>query len=202
MALLLPAVQYAREAARRTECKNNLRQIGTAIHNASAPKTFTGLLVHLELEQVSHSPEIRLAVFRCASDTGSPLVQVGGSEYARSNYAGVLGDGQKDGLYSRGVGLRDALDGLSNTFAVGEMNSVASDPQRAWASNPRASCRNALNTIDAQGLTGVDDFGSQHIGGGHFLIADGSVQFISDTIDLGTYHALATIAGSEPVSGF
>jgi prepilin-type N-terminal cleavage/methylation domain-containing protein len=52
VALLLPAIQAAREAARRSQCKNNLRQLALAVHNYESSKKRLPPSVAIDLEAV------------------------------------------------------------------------------------------------------------------------------------------------------
>ncbi len=57
--LLLPAVQQAREAARRMQCSNNLKQLGLALHNYES----TFKLFPMGGDSTSYSPQSMLLPF-------------------------------------------------------------------------------------------------------------------------------------------
>lgn len=54
------------------------------------------------------------------------------------------------------------------------------------------------NEMDANGYTNDGEYaGSYHPGGAQFLMTDGSVRFLSETIEMTTYRAMATRDGKE-----
>jgi prepilin-type processing-associated H-X9-DG protein len=91
-------------------------------------------------------------------------------------------------------------DGFSQTFMVGE-DVPEQNVHSMWAysNGDYASCDAPLNYFpDPPTPTywwKVMSFRSKHSGGANFCFVDGSVHFINEEIDLGTYQALATRDG-------
>jgi len=115
-----------------------------------------------------------------------------------------------DGLFFRGDGnkkrkMASISDGTSNTFMVGEdiplYNQWCSWP---YSNNAVGTCAIPPNyqmppkmTASPGNWPTTYSFRSKHSGGLQFALADGSVRFISESIDIATYRAMGTVAGNE-----
>src|SRR5581483_7460647 len=126
----------------------------------------------------------------------------------------------RDNVAGTGIGpdvgykVANITDGTSNTFMVGEMSwedYTTGTRYRSWVRGCQtggtavcAGAKNVTNRINTHSIALFNDmaFGSMHLGGCHFLLADGSARFVSENINMALYLSLASRDGSEPVSDF
>ena len=147
-----------------------------------------------------------------------------GIEVSLTSYKGVVGDctlyisifpGSPDCIMKRNcpgmfwrftylnpIHMSDIRDGTSNTLMVGE--DVMEDNYHSaafYANGEWASCHGPINYFPDPPTPNewwnVQTFRSLHPGGAHFCMADGSVHYVTQTINQNVYRALSTKAGGE-----
>ncbi len=212
VALLLPAVQAAREAARRAQSSNNLKQIGLAFHNyhdvygefpPAVVKDSTGrplysgrvlLLPFLEQssmydawakDQAWDSPQnmgLSQSVIKTFNDPANPNHTVTGE----TDYLFVTGTNTIfDPTFQGKMSFAQITDGTSNTLLAVEAKGSGinwAEPRDIDMSNPVAMPQ------------------SSHGAGNVVLFADGSVRTIARGLPPQQVHAAATRNGGEPMT--
>lgn len=105
--------------------------------------------------------------------------------------------------------MRHLTDGTSNTLFVGEaLSGRCTHSTWYFFNHTTATCAVPLNyymrntAITAGDWPNNYSFASQHVGGAHFLLGDGTVRFLSENIDLQLYRNLATVDGGEVIGEF
>jgi prepilin-type N-terminal cleavage/methylation domain-containing protein len=172
---------------------------------------------------------MNLTVFRCPTDVGpltfkdteDPLQLV----LPTGNYVGVFGDedihkcetmgiGQQcvgDGVYYHNsvVRFRDIVDGLSQTFFVGERASrPEADALSTWLGAPANDGCGPGMVLGTAGYppnskeADIHNFSSRHPMGTNFLLGDGSVRLIREDISVDIYHALSTYKSKDSIGSF
>ncbi len=208
--LLLPAVQAAREAARRMQCSNNLKQIALAFHNYEATyKTFPPAFTTDANGKPLHSwrtlllPYMEQSALYAQIDLSKPWddpVNLPFASVVIPTYACPSGhtDSPEKTCYqvivdpagvfngAKTSRLFDITDGTANTLLVVETESENAVP---WMKPD--------DTSMAAFLTLGQVTRPNHTGGCNAAFADGSVRFLSTNIDRATAQALVTRSGGE-----
>ena len=208
----------SRQAAIRSQCVNNEKQIGLAIHNyiavnGSFPPAFTQdkagkpllswrVLILPYLEQDALYKEFRLDEPWDSPNNKALISKIPVTYRCPAESDKLAGQGKTRYLTPRGkatifpgteiIKLRDVTDGTSNTIMVvdaGDANAVIWTKPDDWNVDPEPNTAAVFSSHS--GSNG---------NGSNFGIADGSVRFISEKIKPAVLKALLSRNGGEVIS--